>query len=120
MNKFRNEHEIELAGEKILLRPTFENMAAMEQAVGSLLYLAVKFSGGLKKGGQIERSMPSMTECAQIIYHCQAEKKLTLEETFDACMDHGLSVTRPVLEFLTKCSAGNKHQQDLTPDEKKS
>lgn len=119
MNKFRNEFQVELAGEKILLRPTFENLAAMEQAVGSLLYLAVKFSKGMSAQATMATT-PTMTECAQIIYHNQAEKKFTLEETFEKCMDHGLSVTKQVLEFLTVCSSGNKHQQDLTPDEKKS
>lgn len=125
-NKFKNEMEITVGGEKILLRPTFENLAAMESNLGGLPYLAFKFGQGVdidsKKIDQIKsaKSMPSMTETAQIIFYNQAEKKYTLEQIFDLCIDHGISICAQIVLFLVRVSAGNKMQKEPSEKQKKS
>lgn len=125
-NKFKNEMEIEVGGEKILLRPTFENLAAMETKMGGLAYLAFKFGQGInletKSVDQLisAKSMPSLTETAQIIYFNQAEKKFSQEEVFDLCLNEGIKVCAQAVLFLVKCSAGNKMQREPSERQKKS
>lgn len=125
-NKFKNEMEIKVGGEKILLRPTFENLAAMETKMGGLAYLAFKFGQGIdidtKTVDQLKsaKSMPSLTETAQIIYYNQAEKKFTIEQIFDLCMDEGIKVCAQAVLFLVKCSAGNKLAKEPSEKQKKS
>jgi hypothetical protein len=124
-NKFRNEMEINLAGQKILLRPTFENIAAMEANVGSLVHLVWKFSRGAVKSKSVTEksvaSFPSLSECAQIIYYNQAAvkpedptlKKYSLEEIWDMVLDEGATACKGVVEFLGKMMAGRK----VSPEE---
>jgi len=129
MNKFRNEMEISLGETKILLRPTFENIAAMETVIGSVAYLTWKFSRGARlkdnKDSTVKtavvtavqvQSMPSMTECAQIIYWNQAARKpedetqrlYSLEEIWEMIMQQGGNISVRVLEYLGKIMAGDK------------
>lgn len=125
-NKFRNEMEIKLGPEKILLRPTFENIAATEANVGALQYLAVKSSRGMKD----PKHGLSMSEIAQIIYYNQAavnsedvtKKKFSLEQIWDLVMQEGLYLFQPMLVFLARMTAGNKFAslEGLTEEEKKS
>lgn len=123
-NKFRNEMEIELAGEKILLRPTFENIASLEATAGSLAFLGWKFSRGLSDG----KNMPAMTDFAQIIYHCQAatkegdptRKKYSLEEVWDKVQQSGVMLLRPLTEFMARVTAGDRAVNELSDRQKKS
>lgn len=125
-NKFKNEMEITLAGEVILLRPTFENLAAMESKLGGVAYLAYKFGQGIDiETGNIDqlksaKAMPSMTETAQIIFYNQAEKKYSLEEIYDLCLDEGVRVCAKAVLFLVKMTAGNKLQKEPSKRQKKS
>lgn len=129
-NKFRNELEIVIGGEKILLRPTFENIASMEANVGSVAYLAWCYSRGLSGGKEAMKNMPSMSDSAKIIYFNQAatrsddstQKKLSLEEIWDLVMSEGVGVARVVVQFLAKVTAGNKvvEIEELAPVEKKN
>lgn len=125
-NKTRNEMMLDLAGEKILLRPTFDNLAAMESKMGGIAYLAFKFGGGVEiASGKISqdaaaKAMPSMTDAAQIIYFNQAEKKFTQEEIFEMCLNTGLKVCAEVVMFLARVSAGNKFAVEPTDSQKKS
>lgn len=135
-NKLRNELELTLGSEKILLRPTFENVAAMEANVGSVAYLGWKYSRGVKiKDGKIEHNMndavkalPSMAEAAQIIYYNQAAtkpedptlKKFSLEEIWELVLEEGASVTKTVVVYLTRLTSGQKQPPQVTEEEKKS
>ena len=125
-NKFKNEMEIMLGGEKILLRPTFENLAAMETALGGIAWLAYKFGKGIDVTSRkvdpdmSAKAMPSMTETAQIIFFNQAEKTYSQEEIFQMCLDEGVKVCAQAVMFLVKVSAGNKMQKELTDKQKKS
>jgi hypothetical protein len=141
-NKFRNEMEIKLGGNTILLRPTFENIAAMEENVGSVMWLTWKFSRGVRftKEGKPDptassqeqsiKAIPSLTECAKIIYFNQASskaddpnlKKYSLEEIWEMVLETGAAVATKVIEFLGKVAAGGKAQntEEPTESEKKS
>lgn len=125
-NKARNELEINLGGNKILLRPTFENMAAMESDMGSIASLAFKFGKGVDAAtGKVDPqaaalSLPSITETTKIFYYNQAEKKYSLEEMFEMVMAEGIQISIKAVMFLTLCTAGNKFQKQPTKSQKKS
>ena len=114
-NKFRNELEIEVAGTKILLRPTFENIAAMESNVGAVAWLGWKYSRG-HGTKDAAKSIPPLTECAKIIYFNQAatdpqdatQKKFNLEQTWDLVLQAGAPVVKDVMTYLARLTAGNK------------
>ena len=125
-NKFRNEMEIQVGPEKILLRPTFENIAATEANAGALQYLAVKAS----RGNKDPKKGLTMTEMAMIIYYNQAavssddvtKKKYSLEQIWELVMQEGLYLYQPILVFLARMTAGNKYANvdELSEAEKKS
>lgn len=143
MNSARNEIVIKLAGEDILLRPTFENIAAMEANVGGVSYLGWKYSRGVrvKENGEADlaslvsetaiKSLPSMSEVAQIIYYNQAAtkpedstlRKYSLEEIWDKLLKNGIgTITRQVTIYLARLTAGDRLSvvEDLSEEEKKS
>ncbi len=127
-NKFRNEMEISLGGETLLLRPTFENIAAMETDIGGLAYLGWKYSRGIRLGADGRptkasmgseasiKATPTLTECAKVIYYNQAatkaddptQKKFSLEEIWVLVSVEGISVVRPVTIYLAQVTAGDK------------
>lgn len=130
-NKFKNEMLINIAGEEILLRPTFENLAAMETKMGGIAYLAFKYGKGIDvETMKIDpiaaaQSLPPLTDAAQIIFFNQVapegEKKRTLEEIHELCLAEGLKVCTQVVMFLARCTAGNKFaQKELSKNQKKS
>lgn len=141
-NLKRNEMEITLGAEKILLRPTFENVAAMEGAIGGLAYLGWKFSKGfqrMQKGTAVSdalanfdpKNMPSLTEMAQVIYFNQAAtkaddptlKKFSLEEIWDLVKMEGIKILPVVTIYISRITAGDKTSatlDELSPSEKKS
>jgi len=107
-NKFRNELEIKVGDVNILLRPTFENCANLEAGLGyGLPMLAWRLS---------KQQMPSMTDVAKVIYFCQAEKKLTLEQVWDLVMSEGVSITTDILRFTAQITAGDKTASTSVPE----
>lgn len=133
MNPFRNEKKITLGAQEILLRPTFENIAALEADMGSLAYLAYKFSRGArimreaKEAGRVVTSedvvkcMPSLSDIAKIIFHNQAnEPKKTLAEIWDMVSEEGVTCTNAVLEYVSKVAAGKNEVDDVKGEEKKA
>lgn len=135
-NKYRNEMEIELGPNKILLRPTFSNIAETESNLGSVAYLAWKFSRSVRSraNNEIEKSvkeLPPLTECAQIIYYNQAEKdpddaskrKLSLDDIWQMLLDHGAgnNLTVKITIFIGMMLSGGKQiEEEELLDEKKS
>lgn len=134
---------IKLAGEDILLRPTFENIAAMEANVGGVSYLGWKYSRGIRTNvkGEVDhlsmvsesaiKSLPSMSEVAQIIYYNQAaskpddptQRKFSLEEIWEKLLKNGAGgITRTITIYLARLTAGDRLSivDDLTEEEKKS
>jgi hypothetical protein len=135
-NKFRNEMEIKLGDTTILLRPTFENIAAMEENVGSISWLTWKYSRGVKfTNGEVDRvasvnetsikAVPPMSEAAKIIYFNQAAtkpedptlKKYSLEEIWELVNFEGVRVTTKIVEFLGRIASGGKSQNTEPPTE---
>lgn len=101
-NKFRNEMVIKVGGVEILLRPTFENCANLEYALGyGIPMLAYNLS---------KQKMPGLSDIAKVLFHCQADKKLTLEQVWDLVMVEGVAVTTQILMFVGQISAGDKTQ----------
>lgn len=130
-NQFKNEMLIKVAGEEILLRPTFENLAAMESKMGGIAYLAFKYGKGIDvESMKIDpvaaaQSLPPLTDASQIIYFNQipkeGEKRRSLEEIHELCLAEGLKVCTQVVMFLARCTAGNKFaQKELSKAQKKS
>jgi hypothetical protein len=135
MNKFKNEMEITLGPEKILLRPTFENLAEMETNVGSVGYLSWKFSQGVRKNsdGSLDssslnsretiQSLPSLSEITQIIYYNQAERKFEKQDIYEMIVSEGayrdcmIAVTIFIGKMLT---GGQKFDEEELLEKKKS
>lgn len=137
MNPFRNEMKITLGTQEILLRPTFENIAAMEQAVATLSYLGWRFSRGSRLSFQAKqtntqvsldemvKSMPSLSECAQIIFYNQAtphpedpmRKQFSLEEIWDLVQQEGATVINPVVAYISRITAGKTRVDDVKAED---
>lgn len=125
MNKFRNEMTVKLGAQEILLRPTFQNIAAMESVVGGLTYLALKFSrggAGAKSALEMSKSLPSLSECAQIIFFNQAntkpenmnQKQFSLEEIWDMVQAEGMqTVIHSVTMYLTRITVGQTKVDEI-------
>lgn len=105
--------EITLGGEKILLRPTFENCTNLEGSLGyGLPMMAYNLS---------QKKMPALTDLAKVIFYCQAEKKLTMAEIWDKVMFDGVEITTQVLIFVGQITAGDSAKvQPSESSEKKS
>lgn len=125
-NKFRNEMLLTIGGEEILLRPTFKNIAAMENAMGGVAHLAFKFGKGVdadtkKIDAELSaKSLPSITDAAQIFFFNQAEPKFTLEEIHELCLQEGIRVCVQAVLFLVRVTAGNKMAPQPSERQKKS
>jgi len=123
-NTFKNEKEINLNGTLITLRPSFDNMAQVESKLGSIAYLAFKFS----QFAVNMKNLPGVSELTQIIYYFQAKHDkdvsgdpLTLEQVYDlVCQEGVFKLLTPVLEFLAQCTAGNKNAPEVSDSEKKN
>jgi hypothetical protein len=125
-NLARNEMLIELGAEKILLRPTFENLSAMESKLGGMASLTFKYAknvDGFDDVSKIDvekmsKSFPSFSEATQIIYYNQAEKKFTLEQIHELVMETGVKGLVQVVTFLVRATMGSKKTK-LTSSKKK-
>jgi translation initiation factor 2B subunit (eIF-2B alpha/beta/delta family) len=140
-NPYRNEMQIKIGGEEILLRPTFENIAAMEAVMGSVAFLGWKYSRGARlqqeskaqeskaqesKAGHVSlenviRAMPGITELAQVIYFNQAahdpedstKKKFTLEEIWKLVSAEGVTITKEITLYISKICAGSNEVDEV-------
>ena len=124
-NRARNEMEIKLGEVTILLRPTFENIAAMEQNLGSVAWLTWKYSRGTGVATMEKsiKAIPSMTECAQIIFYNQLEtkensqtKKYSLEEIWELVLQEGAKVTITIIKFLGVIASGGSAPKQEEPE----
>lgn len=132
MNQFKNQLEVAIGAEKILLSPTFENIAQMESNVGSVSYLAWKFSQGVRKqaDGSLDKDslntretikgLPSLSEVTQIIYYNQAEKMYSLDEIFQKIVSSGQfqQVMIQVTIFIGKMLTGGSFDEEQLAEKK--
>jgi hypothetical protein len=125
-NRFKNEIEITLGQEKVLLRPTFENLSAMESNIGAVVWLSWKFSkaGSSQDMGEATRSMPSFTEMVEVIYYNQTERsenggrRLSKERIWELMQDEGVSLVGPITKYFTGIMSGNKHMSPTSAEKK--
>jgi hypothetical protein len=92
VNPVRGEAAIEVAGERLTLRPTFEALVAAEEELGSLFELVERAAaGGLKLG-----------EIVGLFWHCLGDRPegLTRERVGQAVAALGLANATPVLRVL--------------------
>lgn len=102
MNTYKNEKTIKLNDVEILLRPTFENCAALEGDLKiGLNALAFKLA---------KAELPLNTDCVKVIYHCQVEKKYTREDIWMLAMGRWIDVMKEVLFFIGNITAGDNTQ----------
>ena len=92
MNPARGEAAIEIAGERLTLRPSFEALVAAEEELGSLFELVERAAaGGLKLG-----------EIVALFWHCLGERagRPGREQVGEAVAELGLANATPVLRVL--------------------
>lgn len=130
MNPIKNEYIVKLGEEEILLRPTFENLAALETNVGSVAYLGWLYGRQFAdKDASLEEKVkmaPPMTKSVEIIYWCQAardpddpnQRKYSREEIFEKVIDTvGVRIKDDVILFLGKAGAGGKRVSEEKKDD---
>lgn len=91
-NAARGEAAIVVAGETLVLRPSFEALVAAEEELGPLFALVERAAeGGLKLG-----------EMVGLFWHCARERTegLTRERIGAAIAEAGLAKATPVLKVL--------------------
>lgn len=114
-NKFRNEKQIKLGGVEVLLRPSFENIANLEDSLGfGLPTLSLRLSKMFQR-----QETPKLTDLAKIVFHCQAEKKYNLDEIWELCQEEGIESAKDILVFVSNVTAGNKAAPQLSEEEVK-
>lgn len=97
-NALRGEAEIAVGGQTLLLRPSFENLVAAEEELGSLFALVERASeGGL-----------TIAEITALIWHCiAAEPRPERQEVGKAVLALGLvAATKPVRAILAQVLQG--------------
>lgn len=91
-NPARGEAMITVAGQTLVLRPSFGALVKAEEELGSLIGLIERASvGGIRIG-----------EIVTLFWHCltQAPGNLTREKLGDAVVEAGLAAVTPVLKVL--------------------
>jgi hypothetical protein len=92
VNPARGEAAIVVAGDRLVLRPSFEALVAAEEELGPLFPLVERaVEGGLKLG-----------EIASLFWHCAADRPegCTRERIGAAIAEGGLAKVTPVLRVL--------------------
>lgn len=91
-NPERGEAALQVGGETLKLRPSFEALVAAEEELGPLFGLVERAAdGGLKLG-----------EIAALFWHCVADRPggLSRERIGAAIAERGLARTTPILKLL--------------------
>lgn len=91
-NPVRGEAELVVAGEVLVLRPTFGALVRAEQELGSLFALVERASAGALR----------LEEMAGLFWHClhQAPPAITRDQVGEALVALGLVRASPVLKRL--------------------
>ncbi|GAA4223024.1 hypothetical protein GCM10022253_32830 [Sphingomonas endophytica] len=99
MNPVRGEAALRVAGEMLVLRPTFAALVAAEQELGPLFALVERAASGLL----------ALEELVGLFWHCRhdAPPALTREALGEAVVAAGMSAATPALKvLLTQILAG--------------
>ncbi len=97
-NTQRGEATFELGERTLVLRPSFENLVAVEEEIGSLFALVERASDGAL----------TLSEVSALIWHCiEAEPCPSREEVGQSVLKQGLiSTTQPVRAILSQVLQG--------------
>ena len=96
-NALRGEAALRLAGETVLLRPSFAALVAAEEELGPLFALVERAAAGELK----------LSEMAALFWHCRVGGALPREAFADAVAAAGLAAATPALkQLLTQILAG--------------
>ena len=97
-NSLRGESRFSLGGREFLLRPSFENLVAAEEEIGSLFGLVERTSEG----------SITLAEITALIWHCIADDpRPPRDQIGSAVLQLGLvNATKPVREVLTQVLQG--------------
>lgn len=97
-NSQRGEASFEVDGRVLLLRPSFENLVATEEEIGSLFALVERASDG----------KITLAEIAALLWHCTEDlPRPTREAVGRAVLDSGIvSATKPVRQILAQVLQG--------------
>jgi len=97
-NAQRGEAELPINGQTLVLRPSFENLVAAEEEVGSLFSLVERASEGAI----------TLTEIAALLWNCiAAEQRPSREEVGNAVLAMGMvEATKPVRIILAQVLQG--------------
>ncbi|HEX5257580.1 MAG TPA: gene transfer agent family protein [Sphingomicrobium sp.] len=89
-NPYRGEASLDVAGEKLLLRPTFGALVAAEEELGSLFELVERAAAGALK----------LHEIAALFDHLSKARAeaITRERIGEAVVEKGLAKITPVLK----------------------
>lgn len=97
-NPLRGEASIEIAGQEFVLRPSFENLVAAEEELGSLFALVERASDGAM----------TLKEITALLWHClSADEKPERPIVGEAVMSMGLvKAIEPVRTILAQALQG--------------
>lgn len=97
-NALRGEAQFQLGDRHILLRPSFENLVAAEEEIGSLFALVERASEGAL----------TLSEVSALLWHCmEADPRPSRDELGQAVLKQGLiSTTKPVRAILSQVLQG--------------
>jgi hypothetical protein len=91
-NPYRGEASIEVAGEKLVLRPTFEALVAAEEELGSLFEMVERAAKGALKLQQIVALFDHLSRARP--------KAITRERIGEAVIEKGLAGVTPTLKLV--------------------
>ncbi len=117
VNKNKNELMLMLAGEEILLRPTFDSLTKTENEIGSIASLAVKMSGEKINSLQIPFS-----QIIKIFFLNQAQERApkSLETIYTLCTEEGYSnCFIQLIQFVLLMTAGQKTNENISKEQEK-
>lgn len=97
-NAQRGEAQFQIGERQFLLRPSFENLVAAEEEIGSLFALVERASDGSL----------TLTEVSALLWHClDADPRPSRDEVGKAVLTHGLiETTKPVRAILSQVLQG--------------
>ena len=93
-NAYRGEASLEVAGERLLLRPTFAALVAAEEELGSLFEIVEHAAQGILKLQQIVALFDHLTRARP--------EAITRERIGDAVVEKGLAGIAPTLKLVLK------------------
>ena len=93
-NPVRGEAGVRVAGETLVLRPSFAALVAAEESLGPLFALVERAADGTLGVGEI----------VTLFWHCLCDppEGLTREQLGDAVIEAGLAAATPVLRVLLR------------------